>query len=133
MIFSTLAYFAERKDNREGFESIPQAFYWALITMTTVGYGDVTPKTLIGKIIGMMTGICGVVVIALPIPIIVNNFALFYEEQKRKEKALKRQKALAELKDGEKSQGTYLQVTLKDPLNYESDDAKKNTRTPSPN
>lgn len=92
----------------------------------TVGYGDVTPVTFFGKIIGMITGVCGVIVIALPIPIVVNNFGLFYEEQKRKEKSLKRQKALKELKDSEHSgQGSYLKVTIRDPLGL--DDAKEKT------
>jgi len=114
IIFSTLAYFAEKDHDGEGFESIPEAFYWALITMTTVGYGDVTPKTWAGKIISMIAGICGVVVIALPIPIVVNNFGLFYEEQKRKEKALKRQKVMQEMKDAENAPGgSYLKSNLK--------------------
>ena len=84
LIFSTIIFYAEGPDpfavtqEKVKFPNIPVGFWWSIITMTTVGYGDVFPESTLGCIIGMMCAISGVVLVALTIPVISNNFALFY-------------------------------------------------------
>lgn len=60
IISSALMYFAEGQINPNAFGSIPRAFWWSIITFTSVGYGDVCPITTIGKIIASITAIMGV-------------------------------------------------------------------------
>ncbi|XP_078275592.1 potassium voltage-gated channel subfamily A member 3-like [Rhinoraja longicauda] len=89
ILFSSAAYFAEADDPRSHFTSIPDAFWWAVVTMTTVGYGDMKPITVAGKIVGSLCAIAGVLTIALPVPVIVSNFNYFYHRENDNEEQAK--------------------------------------------
>ncbi|XP_029937827.1 potassium voltage-gated channel subfamily S member 3a [Myripristis murdjan] len=81
-IFSVLIYFVERESLESELQTIPIGWWWATISMTTVGYGDTCPVTLGGKLIGTLCIICGLLVVALPITNIFNKFSKFYQKQK---------------------------------------------------
>jgi len=78
LVFSSAIYYAELGNPKSNMESIPDAFWWAIITMTTVGYGDKVPVGNTGKLIGAACAITGVLTLAIPVPIITGHFNRFY-------------------------------------------------------
>lgn len=83
VLFSASAiHIAERDAQPENFGSIPAAMWWAIVTITTVGYGDVTPVTLAGRMIASVTMVMGYVMLGLPVGIVATAFA---EEIHRRE------------------------------------------------
>lgn len=74
LVSATLMYFVEREVQPEAFGSVPSAMWWSLATLTTVGYGDVVPVTVIGKLLGGAVMILGLGMFALPIGIIATGY-----------------------------------------------------------
>jgi Kef-type K+ transport systems, predicted NAD-binding component len=84
---STFVYVAEYDgvNLKKGFESIPSTMWYAVISMTTVGYGDVVPLTALGKLCGAIGIFLGTVVLFhLFLPIYLTHFAIFYEQEKQR-------------------------------------------------
>lgn len=94
VIFSSIIYYAEKDIPLTKFTTIPASFWWAVVTMTTLGYGDMTPESWEGKIVGSFCAISGVLMIALPVPVIVSNFSLYYSHAKARLKLPKRKRPL---------------------------------------
>ena len=68
------------------FQSIPMAFWWCIVTLTTVGYGDVTPVTGPGRLIAALAALSGILVVAIPVSVISTNFnAEFVKLQRQRE------------------------------------------------
>uniref|UniRef100_A0A0N5B408 BTB domain-containing protein n=1 Tax=Strongyloides papillosus TaxID=174720 RepID=A0A0N5B408_STREA len=83
VFFATLIYYLEKDEPDSKFYSIPVAAWFTLVTMSTVGYGDMTPLTVAGKLVATVAIACGVLVLALPITIIVDNFMKVAEGERR--------------------------------------------------
>ncbi|CAD8143233.1 unnamed protein product [Paramecium pentaurelia] len=86
ILISSFMYFAEKEFVEDSqIQNIPQAIWWAIITITTVGYGDYVPKSLLGKFIGVLSLIFGVLLLSLPVAIIGNKFQEIYLQNKKEE------------------------------------------------
>lgn len=76
ILFSSAIYYAE--NDLINYPSIPHAFWWSIITMTSVGYGDVVPMSLAGRLVGSFCAMCGIILFCLPTPVLVSNFIKYY-------------------------------------------------------
>lgn len=84
------------------FQTIPHSFWWVMTTVTTVGYGDLYPTSVPGKMVGALTMLSGILALALPITIIGSNFEMEYnlEKSKREQEIAEREQRNAEKKRG---------------------------------
>jgi voltage-gated potassium channel len=80
---SAMLYLAENKVQPEFFSSIPQTMWWSIITLTTVGYGDVSPITPLGQVFGAMTAVMGVMSVALLTGIVASGFSSQMSRRKK--------------------------------------------------
>ncbi|XP_034388979.1 potassium voltage-gated channel subfamily S member 2 [Cyclopterus lumpus] len=87
-VFSGIAYTAEYEEG-VGLDTIPACWWWGTVSMTTVGYGDVVPVTVAGKLAASGCILGGTLVVALPITIIFNKFSHFYRRQKALEASVR--------------------------------------------
>ncbi|XP_065521107.1 potassium voltage-gated channel subfamily C member 2 isoform X1 [Lathamus discolor] len=101
LIFATMIYYAERvgaqpndpsASEHTQFKNIPIGFWWAVVTMTTLGYGDMYPRTWSGMLVGALCALAGVLTIAMPVPVIVNNFGMYYSLAMAKQKLPRKRK-----------------------------------------
>lgn len=84
IISSFIMFYAEHKDNSEQFPNVLSCLWWAIVTMTTIGYGDVYPITVWGKVVGSIMAILGIGLVAMPTGIISAGFLEKIDEKKKK-------------------------------------------------
>ena len=78
-----LMYYIEREAQPEAFNNIGEGFWWAIITFTSVGYGDIYPVTVFGKVIASLMAMIGVMTLSLPTAIISGSFVEYLQNNKK--------------------------------------------------
>lgn len=86
ILSASFMYFAEHEAQPEAFPDIPSSMWWAIVTLTTVGYGDVFPVTTLGKIFAALIAILGIGMFALPTGILGASFVEELENQRKEKK-----------------------------------------------
>jgi voltage-gated potassium channel len=81
VIFGSVMFIVEGPDN--GFTSIPASIYWSIVTMTTVGFGDIVPHTDLGRLIAAMTMMTGYAIIAVPTGIVSSELMNEFQSQRK--------------------------------------------------
>ena len=89
VIFASIMYYTEYFYANSHFTDIPVGFWWSVVSMTTVGYGDAYPQTPFGYVVGGLCAIFGVIVTGLPIPIISSNFDKYYQYARKRKSRIK--------------------------------------------
>jgi voltage-gated potassium channel len=122
ILTSSGIYLIEHTAQPEAFGSIPAAMWWALVTLTTVGYGDVTPQTGWGKVFGGMITVIGIGMVALPAGILASGFS----DQMRRRRESFNEKIASALEDGMLSSAEQDELeTLREQIGIAEEDAEQ--------
>ncbi len=97
VLTASLGYLFERAAQPDKFENIPQAIYWAVVTLASVGYGDISPVTPVGRLMTMIMALVGIGIFAVPAAILSSAF----NDQLHKDRELMHNELMRFLKDGE--------------------------------
>ena len=98
--FAIMAYYAEKSNPQSKFnKGIPNALWWTIVTMTTVGYGDMVPLTPLGKMIGSIVSIFGMMLLAFPVAILGYHFQEVYNEMEEEQRIQKLKEDLQKKED----------------------------------
>lgn len=91
-LFSPLVYLAESElGAKQEFTSIPGSYWWAVISMTTVGYGDMVPRSIPGQVVALSSILSGILLMAFPVTSIFHTFSRSYTELKEQQQRASRQ------------------------------------------
>lgn len=99
LVASTLMYWAEADAQPEKFGSIPRAMWWCIVTLTTVGYGDTYPVTVLGKILSGLVAIAGIGLIAMPTGILAAAFSDVVQRRREEARIAKLEEDVAGIGD----------------------------------
>ena len=116
VLFSSIIFYVERDVEQTDFSSIPDAFWWSVITMTTVGYGDQVPKGPLGKLVGAICAISGMVILfCFPTPVLLSHFEEMYskpDEGTKKDKEQPKNKKENQIDAATNEQGTAVEFFI---------------------
>jgi voltage-gated potassium channel len=98
LVASTLMYWAEADAQPEKFGSIPRAMWWCIVTLTTVGYGDAYPVTILGKILSGLVAVAGIGLIAMPTGILAAAFSDVVQRRREEARLAAIEEDVAEVK-----------------------------------
>ena len=83
VIFSSIVYFAEThlgtKKSKEDFKNIPYTIWWAVVTMSTVGYGRISPESWLGRLFGSAAAVIGILIVSMTASVIGSSFQQYYQ------------------------------------------------------
>ncbi|XP_019400211.1 PREDICTED: potassium voltage-gated channel subfamily G member 2 [Crocodylus porosus] len=116
-LFSPLVYLAERElGAKQEFTSVPTSYWWAVISMTTVGYGDMVPRSIPGQVVALSSILSGILLMAFPVTSIFHTFSRSYTE----------------LKEQQQRAASRLSYQQEESLKFQNGDSSQEVETSSP-